>query len=489
MEYTSTNIAIIGGGIAGSWLGYRLAQRGIETVIIQSNTDPDTPKVSEGAAAVINGRLLDGGADLSSLLADEIGTQHPELQSMVRRYLRQEFDELSRLVEFMPLGPIVIPKSSIPFPRLGVGGEVVSLILDRFVALGGSVIDGRVTHLAVTDGICNGLQYERHGEPHKLRCNALIIAAGGFSGLLPDAATPNAGALLGMFAECGGMLSNLEFFYRFAFGDISNGRVLYPPDLEGARMYRAGSRALWLERAYAAYPEERRDLDIFQRYWTHNIGVPHVIERANTSFSLGPICGFSMGGIAHNRSATNLVNVYVTGEARHDLVANYTVGRPWACYLATAGMLLDVLSEHSGGNSMADFPMMPVPARLQASLLTEIRQRLMGFRDHRFSESGAEEFVEWCRTTRQRLPLERRGCFQILILAEAHALSALARPESRGYFFRADFPIADPAMAQRTTMAFYDADDDRVVVDLLTQQALSDRITPASLLHPSTVNF
>ena len=134
MEYTSTNIAIIGGGIAGSWLGYRLAQRGVETVIIQSSTDPDTPKVSEGAAAVINGRLLDGGADLSSLLADEIGTQHPELQSMVRRYLRQEFDELSRLVEFMPLGPIVIPKSSIPFPRLGVGGEVVSLILDRFVA-------------------------------------------------------------------------------------------------------------------------------------------------------------------------------------------------------------------------------------------------------------------------------------------------------------------------------------------------------------------
>jgi len=188
MEYTSTNIAIIGGGIAGSWLGYRLAQRGIETVIIQSNTDPDTPKVSEGAAAVINGGLLDGGADLSSLLADGTGTQHPELQSMVRRYLRQEFDELSRLVEFMPLGPIVIPKSSIPFPRLGVGGEVVSLILDRFVALGGSVIDGRVTHLAVTDGICNGLQYERRGEPHKLRCNALIIAAGGFSGLLPDAA-------------------------------------------------------------------------------------------------------------------------------------------------------------------------------------------------------------------------------------------------------------------------------------------------------------
>src|SRR5262252_8772237 len=98
MEHTSTNMAIIGGGIAGAWLGYRLAQRGIETVIIQSNSDPDTPRVSERAAVVINSRLLDGvinsplpggGADLSSLLADETGTQDPELQPMIQSYLGQ----------------------------------------------------------------------------------------------------------------------------------------------------------------------------------------------------------------------------------------------------------------------------------------------------------------------------------------------------------------------------------------------------------------
>lgn len=41
MEQTVTNIVIIGAGIAGSWLAYRLAQRGIETIIIQSNTDKE----------------------------------------------------------------------------------------------------------------------------------------------------------------------------------------------------------------------------------------------------------------------------------------------------------------------------------------------------------------------------------------------------------------------------------------------------------------
>lgn len=488
MEHTSTRIAIIGAGIAGSWLAYRLAQRGIETVIIQSNTDPDTPRVSEGAGALIDMRLVESHDDIPSLFADETGTQHPEVQSLVRRYLRQEFDELSQLIEFMPFESVVIPKSPNPFPRLGAGGEVISVILDRFVALGGKIIEGRVTHLAVTDGICNGLQYEQYGMSHKLLCNALVIATGGFSGLMPDAATHNVGTLLGMFAQSGGMLSNLEFFYRFAMGDISNGKVLYPPDLEGARIYRAGSRAVWLEHAYATYPEERRSLDIFQRYWTHNMSVPHVVERANTSFSLGPIYGFSMGGIAHKHGATNLVNVYATGEARHDLVTDHQYGRPWACYIATAGMLRDVLSERSDTSYVQDFPIMPVPAGVQSSLLAEVHLRLKEFQDHRFSESGAEKFVEWCRTTRQDLSPERMGCFRILILAEAYALSALVRRESRGYFFRADFPFADPEMAQCTTLAYYNANNDRVVVDLLTQQALSDRITSGLLSRSSALN-
>lgn len=487
MENMITNVAIIGAGIAGSWLAYRLAQRGIETVMIQSNSGSDTPRLSEGAASVIDRRLLECD-DILSVLVDETGTQHPELQSLVQRHLRAEFDELSQLIEFMPLGSFVIPKSPVPFPRLGAGGEVISVILDRFVALGGRIIEGRVTHLAVVDGVCHGLQCERYGVPHKLRCNALVIASGGFSGLLPDAATRNAGALLGMFAQSGGVLSNLEFFYRHAMGDLSNGRVLYPQDLKGVRIYRAGSRAAWLEHAYATYPEERRDLDIFQRYWTHNIGVPHVGERGDTSFSLGPIYGFSMGGIAQNHGATNLVNVYTTGEARHDLVTDYQLGRPWACYLATAGMLRDVLSERSSTSHVQDFPMMSIPEGVQSSLLTEVHRRLKEFQDHRFSESGAETFVQWCRTTRQHLPPERMGCFQLLILAEAYAQSALARRESRGYFFRADFPSTDPEMAQRTTLAYYNPNNDCVVVDLLTPQAISDRITSGLLSYSSTIN-
>lgn len=195
-----------------------------------------------------------------------------------------------------------------------------------------------------------------------------------------------------------------------------------------------------------------------------------------------------MGGIAHNHSATNLINIYTTGEARHDLVADYQHGRPWACYLATAGLLRDVLSERSGTSHVQDFPVMPVPAMVQSSLLAEVHLQLKEFQDHRFSESGAERFVEWCHKTRQHLSPERMGCFQILILAEAYALSALVRRESRGFFFRADYPSTDPEMGQRTTLAYYNTDNDCVVVDLLTQQALSDRITSGLLSHSSMIN-
>ncbi len=479
MTKTSTNVAIIGAGIAGSWLAYRLAQRGIETVVIRSDTAADTPTVSQGAAAVFNRSLLEDTGDLASLFVDETGTQHPELQPLVRRYLRQEFDALSRLVEFMPFEYAVIPKHSHPVPRLGAGGEMVSLILDRFVALGGSIIQGRVTHLAVTDGICHGLQYEQ-GVPHTLQCQALVIATGGFSGLMPDAATSNAGAMLGIFAHCGGTLSNLEFFYRFAFGDVSNGRVLYPEDLQDSRMYRAGSRAQWLEHAYTTIPENRRDLEIFQQYWVHNMDVPHVLERGDTSFSLGPINGYSMGGMAHSQAATTIRNIYTTGESSHSLAADCIVGKPWACSLATAGLLCDLLSERSGAQHGQDVRVMPVPLTVQPSLLHEVKQRLRTFQDSRFSELGAEHFVTWCRTTRPTLPPERKGCFDVLLLAEAHTLSTLRRRESCGFFFRGDFPTADPNMAYHTTLAQYSVERDCVTVDLVPNAMYLDRIQQAA---------
>jgi L-aspartate oxidase len=420
------------------------------------------------AAAVLNKQLFEGEAPpLAALYADEAGVQHPELQLLARKYLRREFEELQKLVDYMPFDFALIPKHRVPAPRLGAGGEVAGLLLTRFAELGGTLLDGRVTHLAVRDGACHGLQYERDGSPHRLACSTLVIASGGFSGLLPDSATPNIGSLHGMFLQSGGVLSNLEFSYRFALGDLSGKRVLYPPDTEGARLYRNGAVAQWLERACAELPRERRDIEIFQRYWVHNLEVEHSLARGETSYRIGPIRGLSMGGIAHSWGATQIENLYVTGEASHQVSADCIVGLPWASYIAASGKLSDTLSERPTSGRSEDFALLPSSAEVEPALLAQVQQRLAAFQDHRFSEAAAQAFIDWCQATRRVLAKERAGCLQTLILAEAFTASVMSRRESYGYFFRGDFPVADPKLFGTVSTARYDAREDRVEVQLV----------------------
>jgi 2-polyprenyl-6-methoxyphenol hydroxylase-like FAD-dependent oxidoreductase len=59
----SKQIVIVGAGIAGAGLAYRLAQRGIETVPISSEGGENTPTISrKSATSVINRRLMEDTA-------------------------------------------------------------------------------------------------------------------------------------------------------------------------------------------------------------------------------------------------------------------------------------------------------------------------------------------------------------------------------------------------------------------------------------------
>ena len=477
MTTIETSVAVIGAGIAGAWLAYRLAKRGIAVLVVSADGEDHTPCVSrQWAAAVLHRRLVEElEASIAAAFADVSGTQHPELQGTVRRYLPRESAELSGLVEFMPFEFARIPRHVVPAPRLGAGSEVIATVLARMSALGGRAVSGRVTHLHVVDDACGGLQFTRDGEIHTVRSEAVVLAAGGFSGLFADAATANIGAILGMFAGCGGRLANLEFFYRFALGDLTRRRVLYPPDLKGSRLYRDGERAAWLETAHERYPREQLDLAVFREYWTRNFGVPHVAELTAGTVELGPIRGFSMGGAAHTRGATNVRGIYAVGEARHDLAADCIVGLPWASYLASAGELCDVLAERCGSSGPCDVAARAVPPPLDPALRDAVKERLAAFQDHRFGERAAASFVTWCREARvavQRAGHEDGEDFGLLVLAEAFAASALARRESRGFFFRGDRPDAAPGGARRITCAVHDPAAARIDVELVEETNL-----------------
>ncbi|NUP27268.1 MAG: FAD-binding protein [Nocardia sp.] len=471
MNRISTHTVVVGAGIAGSWLAYRLAQRGVPVVLLAAE-DADTPTVSRSAAAVFNRTLMEttDAQELAALLADETQTQHPELQPLIRDYLPREFGALTELVEFQRIDTMVIPQHPVPFPRLGAGGEILELLHRQIRALGGRLIVGRVTDLLVEENTCRGVAYIRDAGNGVVEARAVVIATGGFSGLMPHAHTPNAGAMLGTFAAAGGHLTNLEFAQRHALGDLTAERVLYPPDLAGARFYRNGERATWLERAHANIDERYRDLQIFQQYWRHNLQVPHSLRRGEENYAIGPIYGLSMGGIAHIGSATDIDGVYVTGEARHDIVADSIIGRPWAIYLCTSGMLADLLESLPHNGYAGDVPAPDDRIAPEATLHATIRGRLTEFADDRFSEPAADAFVSWCRQRRHHLAEAQKSDAALLILAEAYALSARLRRESRGYFYRADHPTADPALAQLRTRASYDGTTDTVSVEMVAQE-------------------
>lgn len=470
---TRSQVAVVGGGIAGAWLAYRLAQRDVSTVLISA--DEHSPPLSrQWAAGLMNRRVVDCAADPApEVFADSSTTQDPAYPSMMAEHVRKEFDELSRVVEYMPFGDVLLPRNPIRYPRLGAGDDVVRAVLARFEELGGTRLHGRVTDLVVDGDVCLGLRYEHEGAPGKILCAELVLASGGFCGLFADGVGTSTGYLLGTYARHGGRLANLELFKRFALGDLDRKRPLYPFDLEGAHLLRAGERATELEGALGGFTGDQRDLDVFTHYWTRNLGVPHTAESLSGVVRLGPIRGFTMGGIATSRSDTALRNVHATGECGYGLVVDSITGKPFAAFLAMGGMLADVLTQRSTGATCTDFDAGDVAPGADAALRNNLRHRLDAFQDNRFSTIAAEGFARWCRQERARRR-EHRGIdnedVDLLILAEAYARSAVARPESRGFFFRPDFPAADSNLDNRITLTHYDAEDDQVHVALVTNE-------------------
>lgn len=425
----TTQVAVVGAGIAGAWLAHRLAQRGVDTVLIQG---PTRPVSREWAAGFLSTRLLD---DPAAALRDSSRTQDPELLNIIGAYLSAEFAELQRCVELMPHQHFLIPKHETPVPRLGAGDEVVGAVLDRFA---GRTVNARVTDLVVRDGICHGVRTD-HGA---IAANHVVIATGGLCGLFDDGVADNTGGLLGAHLRHGGTLANLEMFGRFALGDRTRRRPLYPFELRDARLWRDGEQ---VELAGT-------DLDLFRDYWTSHLGVPHTAELADTTVELGPVRGFSAGGFAGG-----IENLHAVGEARYGLAADVLAGLPFLVFLATSAMLADQLRCNGKPTEIPDIvvPRAPAPVRL-----SEIRTRLAACHDHRGTATDIDRFLNWVKETREEHDDD------VLLLAEAVAASARARTESRGFFYRPDYPAEDPALTGCRTHARLNARTDRVEVQL-----------------------
>lgn len=244
-----------------------------------------------------------------------------------------------------------------------------------------------------------------------------------------------------------------------------------------------------LEKLLKLFPRETRNavLDIINResqliqYETFEELKQFFLIETSKSFRVKPITYFSMGGVAHRDFRTNLKNVYVTGECMHDFGADRIGGLPWGLYLTSGRIIAEqIVNQITADVKQPDFAMDLQLSHFNGELLKAIRERLYEYQERNFSELQAIECIHWFRETRSRLIQNDENLSDSvawLIVAEAIMQSSLCRRESRGYFFRSDFPCEDEDLNKYFSYAWYDQQNNIVKAQLLEVSHFSSQLT------------
>eukprot|EP01083_Nonionella_stella_P007328 21202_1 len=179
-----------------------------------------------------------------------------------------------------------------------------------------------------------------------------------------------------------------------------------------------------------------------------------------------------MGCIAHIDFKTNIKNVYVTGEAMHDFGANRVGGLPWALYLVAAGVITqDIQEKMKCGDIMIeppkDFCLSHKKSNFDKGLLSDIQRRMFECLETTTDPKELYRSINWFRE--QRMALEAKGCelddaHAWLLLAEAVIVSAINRKESRGCFFRTDYPVSSNMLNDKKSYALLDIGTGNIVL-------------------------
>jgi succinate dehydrogenase/fumarate reductase flavoprotein subunit len=553
----SATVVIVGSGVAGLWTAYQLAKAGIESIVV-ADGGADRGGIqgaSRRSAGAINlAPLNPAGLDTELQRLGHEQT-HPDVANILGSYLEEALAELEGLVE---LKTIKIGKQL----ACGSGEHLLRRLSDAYRALGGSIIDAWVTRLVADRNGCRGLQYQAPAGIGKLRSKRVILASGGYAGLLGNATrTQCYGTVSGLFLRCGGLLSNLEFVFKHGYGDIDSNALTPTEELPGAEIRgNDGQRVRFLEEILFRREGTHSHLAA-ARFWSRhgatkffvNLGyrplylkLQHLkqeLDRAgqgaatsNTdalretlvesfpaaarasveaelagaatidfalfermkrfceptptnAFRVAPLIYFTMGGVAHSRLRTSLPGVFVTGEAMHDFGANRVGGLPWGLYLAAGRLLCEQLQGDASRTGGEDFELAPKRSRFDAGAFASIQARLNGLLDGGMKGEEARELLLQLRAERRALAHDTQVLHDVeagYLLGEAVLESALCRRESRGFFYRVDYPEENSLLGGVHSAARYDAERDEVRVTLRSRRELEAECRAAWRTHGVT---
>ena len=528
---------VIGGGIAGCWTALKLAERGIDTVLVYYDDSDRGGRM--GSTIISVGAINTSPLTRSDFIPwlEEMG--RGQMQSSVAgttvNYLAEE---ITALQQFDPLKPIELGFAL----KSGSGKKLVDSLMAALCEKDVTLIKNAwVTRIDADESSCRGVQYQLGNALGCIAAASIVLAPGGYSGLFQGAVkTGTYGSIHGRFLLAGGKLSNLEFVFKHGYGQPDLGKLTPTEELPGVEIYDAnGTHVSWLEEElfcgrgthnhFQAFMTWRKDENVhyfvdfrfrdFHRLVKTKIAehkqhfqlnveglmqqfssfvaddclndfifwlMPILLGETDYTFSefckikpmlvakcpvdrqrIRQIAYFSMGGIMHHGFLTNLKNVFVNGEAMHDYGAHRVGGLPWALYLSAARKIADDICNLKKRNQLV--PGNPClsekPSHFDGALLQEIQSRLFEFQERGQGEGALNQFLSWLRRQRHHLDLENRefdDCYAYLALAEAIVISSVVRKESRGCFFRSDYPDEDFNLRRIRTIASYDNDSRQV---------------------------
>jgi L-aspartate oxidase len=357
-----------------------------------------------------------------------------------------------------------------------------------------TVLEGVEARAVLTDdGAAAGLAALRGSERLVITARAVVLATGGVGGLYAHTSNPLGarGDGLVMAARAGATLADLEFvqFHPTAIDVAADPLPLATEALRGEGALLVNSlgerfmvglhplaelaprdvvaRAIFRERAAGrqTYLDARAapGVRFASRFPTvHASCMQAGIDPARDLIPVAPAAHYHMGGIAVDASArSSLAGLWAVGEVA-------ATGLHGANRLASNSLLEAVVFAVRAARDIAAAEARPAPARLPGAAACEapgaadwralsrirsVMDRNAGVIRDAASLEAAVGFLETAAATHPPGPVHDAAVAGLLIV-----ISALARRESRGGHYRADFPLTDPAWARRSFLSPTPAD-------------------------------
>jgi 4-hydroxybenzoate adenylyltransferase len=236
---------VVGGGIAGCWTALKLAERGMDTVLLcYQDTDRGgrlgATNLSVGAISIAPITRPDYGNWLDELGRGQVQTS---VGQVTVDYLAEEIECLKK---FDPLKKIELGFAL----ASGSGKKLVQDLFAHLRNLGVRIIENAwVVRIEASENECRGVQFQQGTKSGVISASSIVLANGGYSGLFHGAVkTGTYGSLHARFLQAGGRLSNLEFVFKHGYGQPDLGKLTPTEELPGVEIYDdEGSHVMWLE--------------------------------------------------------------------------------------------------------------------------------------------------------------------------------------------------------------------------------------------------